>query len=181
MSLGAGVDEGTAPTRESRDPFERVPCKFCVQGLLLEKIGLLVVQTSLHLSMRSGRIGGESEPTLSSAKVMTSRPVILDALIENSEVDEKCDPLSRLRPRGGLVCFQVVLNRGRKVSEEIVQVATILMEGGDPLCSQRPGRIAGGNCVCVGNGVLKGLEGLRELLESSVKDSFPVQRLNEGG
>jgi hypothetical protein len=28
---------------------------------------------------------------------MTSRPVILDALVERSEVDEKCDPLSRLR------------------------------------------------------------------------------------
>lgn len=71
-----------------------------------------------------------------------------------------------------------MLNRGRGVSEEIVQVATILVEGGDPLCSQCLGRIAGGPCVCVGNSVLKGLG---ELLERSVKDAFPVQGLNEGG
>lgn len=48
ISLGAGVDERPAPTRESRDPFERVPCKFCVQGLLQEKIGPEGVHTSLQ-------------------------------------------------------------------------------------------------------------------------------------
>jgi hypothetical protein len=140
-----------------------------------------VVHTSLQLSARRQRVGGTSEATIGTVIIVASRLVILDALIEKTKVNEKLDLLSRLGLGRGLVCFQVVLNGGGEVAKEIVQVATILVESGDPRCSYCLRRIAGGIRVCMGNGLIKRLESLRELLESSVKDRFPVQDLNEVG